>query len=172
MQRPRANLTPRPTFLRQLWHNPAMLPLVLALFACGSPQPEPVDVPQERVEAPVEAEAPPAGSIGGEPILPNAVVVGAISVDDVHAGIAAQRGAIEKCYQDGLQRVPELAGKVLVKFTIGPDGSVESSKMKSTSMRDMGTEICVTESVRTAKFAKLSGGRLAIVHYSFVFPTR
>ncbi len=146
---------------------------MLLLLACGSPAPEQVEAPAPAPSpAPVvEAEPPPpAGSIGGAPILPDPVVLGAISAEAVAAGVDAQMEAINRCYEEARTKNAALAGKVLVRFSIAQDGSVSRTAIRSTSLWDTPTEDCVSARVAEARFPALEGGRVAIVTYPFVFP--
>ena len=119
---------------------------------------------------PIEPDAPPKGSIGGEPILPDPVVVGGIDAKAVDQTIEAQMGEINKCWEDQRANKPGLAGKVLVKLIISKDGSVASTSTKSTSLRHAATEDCVNGALAKAKFPALQRGKTAIVSYPFVFP--
>lgn len=143
-----------------------MLFFLLALTACApAPSAEPV------VSEPSTPEhASPAGRIGGEPILPDPVVVGGIDTQQVSDVIGTHIEAINDCFEAERTTKPELAGKVLVKFTISKDGSVANASTKSTSLRHEPTETCLTSLLAQATFPALSGGRLAVVHYPFVFP--
>ncbi len=145
---------------------------LLLLLACSSPAPEQeVATAPTPVPAPVVEEAPPpAGSIGGAPILPDPVVLGAISAEAVAAGVDAQMEAINRCYEDARAKNAALAGKVLVRFSIAQDGTVSRTSISSTSLWDPPTEDCVSEQVAQARFPALEGGRVAIVTYPFVFP--
>ena len=150
---------------------------LFALLACVNPTETPApEVESEAVlepndAAPVAAEdAPPVGSIGGEPILPQVIVMGGISTADVEAGIAQKMNDITDCYQSALAGDPGLAGKVLVKFTIDKAGAVASTVVRSTSLRHPAAEACLTDVVAQARFPALQSGRLAIVHYPFGFP--
>ena len=149
-----------------------MVSVIALLAACSSapetPAPEPAAVP---APAPVEAPAKPAGSIGGEPILPKPVVVGGIDNHEVEEGIGKHMDAINACYQAARADSPKLRGKVLVKFTISKDGKVNGAETRSTSLRNEGAETCLNEAVAQATFPALESGKIAIVQYPFVFPT-
>jgi hypothetical protein len=158
---------------------------LVAVLGCGgepadAPVTAPVDVaitdggseaePTEATRAgPAEPEAPPAGIIGGEPILPKPVVVGGISNDAVEEAIAAHRDAIVACYEDERAKMPGMAGKVLIRFTIRGDGRVADVSTRSTSLRHEPTETCVEQVIAQATFPELASGHLAIVNYPFVF---
>jgi hypothetical protein len=143
---------------------------LLLWLACSSPAPEQVEALAPPSAPAPEALAPPAGSIGGAPILPDPVVLGAISAEAVAQGIAAQMEAINLCYEEARAKNAALAGKVLVRFSIAPDGSVSRTSISSTSLWDAPTEECVSARVAQASFPALEGGRVAIVTYPFVFP--
>lgn len=133
--------------------------LFTVLFACAPAEPAPAPA------APPPAEAPaPAGTIGGEPILPRPIVLGAISTDDVEKGIGAVLPGIQACHRD-----PKRRGRVLVKFHIGADGAPTAAATASTSLRDPATEECVNQRVLEARFVPLRSGKTAMVRYPFSF---
>ncbi len=153
-----------------------MFALLLGL-ACTSPEPtgEPASASLDVADAQPTASAEPesaaaAGSIGGEPILPDPVVLGGISASAVDAGIASQLDAIHRCYQEELANHAGLAGKVLVRFTIARDGTVSKTAIKSSSLRHPPTETCLSARLSEARFPALERGSVAIITYPFIFP--
>lgn len=147
--------------------------LALLLFGCGAS----TEAPPAEAPAPVTTvstappeDAPPPGKIGGEPILPDPVVVGGISREHVDQGVATLRPAIVACWEEARKSKPGLNGKILVKFTIAKDGSVKTTALRSTSLRNEATETCVMGHLAQAKFPPLASGELAIIHYPFAFP--
>jgi hypothetical protein len=149
-----------------------MRALVFFLIACGAPAdaPEPSVAAPAPTEAPTPPEAPPAGRIGGAPILPNPVVVGAIEASEVTGVIQTHLPALDACYTSEVAKNPELAGKVLVKFSIQQDGTVKNARTESTSLRHEPTESCLADVVSTATFPALERGKLAVVQFPFTFP--
>lgn len=113
----------------------------------------------------------PAGIIGGEPILPRAVVVGGLSEAAVTSAIAGHRVAIDRCYESERALLPALAGKVLVRFSVLKDGAVADATIRSTSLRHPPTEACVAARVSEVRFPPLASGEKAIVTWPFVFPS-
>lgn len=157
--------------------------LILALLACsGSPAPSPAPLqpaqPAPAVVEPAPLPAAPEGApagviggvIGGEPILPQVIVLGAIATADVVGAVSMHHSAINACFTARAAAQPDLAGKVLIKFSIGKDGKVLESSTASTSLRDEPTETCVNERVREVRFPALADGDKAIVRYPFTFP--
>lgn len=141
-------------------------------LACSTPEvPEVPQVPQVA-EAPAQVEPPappdvpaePAGpSIGGHPILPHTIVLGAISTQAVDDAVAAERSAVTAC-ADGR------TGTMLVQLNLGPDGAVVKSELKSTTLRHPETEACVVEALGAVRFPALERGELAIVKLPVVLP--
>ena len=144
-----------------------MVVLLSLLLACSSAPP----TQESPAPAPVEPSSKAAGgSIGGEPILPTPVVIGGIANEVVEQGILSHMASINACYEAQLASNPKLAGKVLVKFQIGMDGSVANALTRSTSLRNQSAEACLIAELSKVVFPPLERGRLAIVHYPFSFP--
>jgi hypothetical protein len=151
--------------------------MILFSLACSNPDPvggqEAASSTPETLEpvvaVPEHAALPTPGLIGGEPILPSPVVLGAISANDVKVGVQAKMADINRCYQDALVENKTLSGKVLVRFTIDEDGRVSKTGIRSTSLRHATTEACVVAKLSEVRFPSLEHGRVAIVTYPFVF---
>ena len=148
--------------------------LILLLLACATDPPEPMlldpaPLPVAEPAAPIPEEPPPAGKIDGEPILPKAIVLGAIGRDEVEEAVTARGEAFTDCWKRHAANDPSLSGKVLVKFTIAADGTVSTATTRSTSLRHEPTERCLNQAMSEIRFPPLKTGRLAIVHYPFAF---
>lgn len=138
--------------------------LFTVLLACAEAEPAPApELPPAEAPPPPEEPAP-SGTIGGEPILPRPIVLGAISTDDVEKGMAAALPGIEACHRDSKRR-----GRVLVTFHIGADGTPTAAATASTSLREAATEECVNQRVMEARFVPLKSGKTAMVRYPFSF---
>ena len=75
------------------------------------------------------------------------------------------------CYERNLQKVPNLAGKVVLKWKIGPMGAVTSVSVAQTTMNHERTEGCLLRRVSRWRFPKPQGGTTVTVRYPFVFRT-
>ena len=143
-----------------------MLVSLLIVLACSSSTPDVAEAPSPEATS---AKAP-AGTIGGQPILPKPMVIGGIDNQAVEDNILKHREEIKACYTNQLAQTPGLRGKVLIKFSIDADGKVSRSNTRSTSLRNEAVESCINEQVAKTTFPALKTGRVAIVQYPFVFP--
>ena len=167
---------------------------ILLFLACSSTSPEDQSTvaPKETVEQtpqvktenikqskkeskPAVVSTKPGGIIGGIPILPNPIVLGAIDPKKIDSAIDQQRDAINSCYtqtakQARANKTAVPMGKVLVKFTIDKNGAVSKVGTKSTSLRHENTERCVNEVIAKAQFPSPEKGNKAIISYPFAFP--
>ena len=79
---------------------------------------------------------------------------------------------IEQCYQQALAEVPDLSGRISVKFVIrGEDGVGRVSKVdiKEAEFDDVPMEDCILDEVEALEFDPPVGGGIVIVSYPFVF---
>ena len=115
-------------------------------------------------------EPAPAGSIGGDPILPTPIVLGGLATKDVQVVVDAAKPAFDACFAAAHAKDPKLAGKVSVRFAIGAEGRVGTVRTKSTSLWNTELETCLNTKISTLTFPKPSGGSTAIVTWPFSFP--
>ncbi len=97
------------------------------------------------------------------------VVIGSLDRAQVDEVVKRHLGAIKYCYQRELQREPDLAGKVVVKFVIAGDGSVSSARVRSTTIGHEGVEQCVVGRFLRMSFPEPRGGGVVLVSYPFLF---
>ena len=76
---------------------------------------------------------------------------------------------IRECYEKGLEQNKELKGKIVVEWTIGPEGTVTEVSLKESNMNDQSFESCVTENIKTWGFAPPKDGGTVKVEYPFEF---
>ena len=101
---------------------------------------------------------------GGTPII-----LGSLDKSLIDTVIRKNMNQLRYCYQRELTKNPGLEGKIIVKFTIAPDGSVSRSGIKTSSMGNSDVETCLTERFKRFKFPEPKGGGVVIVSYPFVF---
>ncbi len=96
-------------------------------------------------------------------------VMGSLDKELIRKVIHANRQQIRYCYEMQLNRFPNLAGKVAVKFIISATGSVASSNVAQSTVSNAELETCVAGRVKTWQFPKPKGGGVVIVTYPFIF---
>jgi TonB family protein len=85
----------------------------------------------------------------------------------VEAQANKARSVISGCYTIGLAVDPELAGSLVVRFTIATDGKVKDVTVSESDIDNDDVEGCVVAVVRTWKFA--SGQSAVTLEYPFTF---
>lgn len=73
---------------------------------------------------------------------------GGRNIDDVSAVVKGHNSAIQYCYQRALKRNPGLRGKVVVRFTISPAGSVSHVEIVSSTLRNSRVESCIINRIK------------------------
>lgn len=84
----------------------------------------------------------------------NVQVLSGLPKDVINAVVQRHRAEIRACYDAALQRNPGLRGKVVIAFSIQPNGIVSAASVKESSLGDGGIENCITSRVRTWVFPK------------------
>jgi hypothetical protein len=63
---------------------------------------------------------------------------------------------------------PKLRGKVIVKFTINPDGGAKPAANEGSTLEDDDVVACVVRTIKTIRFMKPIEGTATVV-YPFIF---
>jgi len=74
---------------------------------------------------------------------------------------------IQKCYNRLLEERPGAGGKIGVRFTIDPDGSVSACELTQNTVNDPGLGRCAVEAVRKLKFSRAD--KTSQVSHTFQF---
>ena len=82
--------------------------------------------------------------------------------------IRERRKAIAACYERALKQQPTLAGKLVVRFTIVPAGTVAAVAFDDDTLRSPAVAACVQASIARWRFAPTGGGPVE-VSFPFVF---
>ncbi|MBI3183829.1 MAG: TonB family protein [Myxococcales bacterium] len=96
-------------------------------------------------------------------------VVGGLSKDVIAKVIKRHQNEIKFCYEQELQKVPDLAGKVAVVFTIDPAGAVSEANVSESSLGSANAENCMLSRIRRWKFPEPQGGGVVTVSFPWVF---
>lgn len=86
--------------------------------------------------------------------------------------VRAHHNEVRHCYNQGLVRDPNLAGRVVIRFTIGVFGLVTAASVSSTDLPtgEVGAEVgaCIAKAVKRWAFPKAKGGGTVLVSYPFL----
>lgn len=85
--------------------------------------------------------------------------------------IAQRRAEVQACYEELLRHEPTAQGKVLLRFTVTPEGKVSEAAVRpeGTTLRDEKLHACLSGVVRSLLFPK--GPAPFHVTYPFAFAT-
>jgi len=84
----------------------------------------------------------------------NVQVLSGLSKDIINAVVQRHRSEIRACYDAALQRNPNIRGKVVMAFSIQPNGIVSATSVKESSVGDRGLDGCISSRIRTWVFPK------------------
>lgn len=83
--------------------------------------------------------------------------------------VREHRREIRDCYQRELQRNQDLSGRIVVAFTIDPQGNVARAEISETDLNNSEVEECVARRFRRFVFPEPTTPGLVHVFYPFVF---
>jgi TonB family protein len=111
-----------------------------------------------------------AGRRAGLPdvIASSARVRGGHDADTIRRIVRLHINEVRYCYERELARKPDLAGRLVIDFTIAASGQVGAAMVQSSTVGNAGVERCTIEAVRRWEFPRPLGGGIAIVSYPFV----
>jgi TonB family protein len=66
--------------------------------------------------------------------------------------------------KDALRNCPNLQGRVTLRFTIAPDGSVREARALDSDVPDAMLGACVVRQVRTVRLPAPEGGAVTVVY--------
>jgi TonB family protein len=96
-------------------------------------------------------------------------IEGGLDKDVIAKVINAHLGEIRYCYERQLSAEPDIYGKVIVKFSIGAKGLVETQRVGNSSLRNAMVEGCILRRIASWKFPQPKGGTEVLVTYPFLF---
>jgi len=114
--------------------------------------PNPAVPPTTVAVGPLDASSPPAD--------------GELTADEINRVIRSRAGVFRACYQKELDKSPKLGGKVVMRITIKPDGTVGNVAVASSTLKSDAVEACLKSNIMRLKFPAKSQ---AVVNYPFVF---
>lgn len=138
------------------WTACSTLSLLLAVACGGSDKSSP--------EEPGTSRAVPASRTStddGEEDTSDIEVEGLkghLDPGQIEKGVAPHQGALAKCYKAQARKAKFLGGKLVMKFVVGPDGSVKEALLDESDLGSWPVEHCALEIARAMSFAAPKGG--------------
>jgi biopolymer transport protein TolR len=128
----------------------------------------------------VEPGAMERGMLLGSP-----TVVGVMSVETADKGLKPALGSMEACYFKELSAFSDLSGRIMLRITVAPDGSLMRVKVASNSLESEkavpavqegqpltggpAVEACILSKAESLKYEPIGAGNTAIVQYPILF---
>lgn len=105
---------------------------------------------------------------GSPEVVPGtAEVRGSLDKELIRRIIRRHINEVKFCYERELTRTPNMEGRVMVNFTIGPTGAVVASIVQSSTLGNPVVEQCIAAALRRWEFPRPQGG-IVVVTYPFV----
>ncbi len=86
--------------------------------------------------------------LGGEGEEGTMISMSGRNIDEVAAIVQSHNAAIQYCYQRELKNTPTLKGKVVVRFSITPQGTVKNVKILASTLNSKEAEDCIVSRIR------------------------
>src|SRR5262249_54034629 len=96
------------------------------------------------------------------------VICNRLPPESIQRSVRLNFGRFRACYEEGLRRNPNLAGRVVVRFVIGRDGSVSNVADGGSDLPDRQVVSCVLRAFYGLSFPQPEGG-VVTVTYPIVF---
>lgn len=88
--------------------------------------------------------------------------------ENIKKVVSSKASALRNCYERQLLAEPDLAGKIVMSWKIGTDGSVMDVFVKTSTMKNDKVEGCMERQIKRFKFDPPDGG-VCIIEFPFVF---
>ena len=84
--------------------------------------------------------------------IANPEINGAMPAERFVATIVANMEPMRKCYEAGLAKNADLAGRVLIRIKISPKGKVDNTAVMSSTVPDAAVGTCIAKAIESMKF--------------------
>lgn len=102
-------------------------------------------------------------------IIGNPAVVGAITNKLADEAIQPWKGNLLACYDKALAEKSDLSGRMVIRFSVGPQGEQMSSRVSTNTLENETLTTCITELMPSIEFKPLGEQKTAIVQYPLLF---
>jgi hypothetical protein len=97
-------------------------------------------------------------------------VSGYLSAEQIMRVVRQNQAQVRYCYENELQRQPNLRGRIEVRWRVARNGTVSSASIGSSTMHNGRVEGCIVRQVRRWRFDQPDGGEVS-VNFPFIFGT-
>ncbi len=116
-----------------------------------------------------DAELDERDTLEPQVIPEDPVTTGALDREIIQRVVRQHRREIQHCYEQQLQRNPDLAGRVTMQWVISPTGEVVTASVEESSLNDSSVEQCMAQRIQRWSFPEPDGGGVVRVNYPFNF---
>jgi hypothetical protein len=90
---------------------------------------------------------------------------------DISARVEDRRPAARACYEEGVKRLPDLEGRLIINFEINPDGTVADASQSAQDDQIMDEQVvaCVADVIKGITFAKSERGKRSRAFHRYEF---
>lgn len=93
---------------------------------------------------------------------PGAPATGRLDPELIRATVRDQYEGVRRCYESGLARHPELAGRITMRFAIEEDGKTSDVTVSDNELADCVAVECVRSVFGTLEFPPPEGGVITV----------
>ncbi|MCA9598471.1 MAG: AgmX/PglI C-terminal domain-containing protein [Myxococcales bacterium] len=95
---------------------------------------------------------------------PSEHAIGRLAPELIQREMRSNYDTFRKCYEGGLAKDPKLEGRVVFRFVIDTDGSVQTATDKGSTISDANVVRCVLDAVSKITFPKPKGGIVTVIY--------
>jgi outer membrane biosynthesis protein TonB len=142
--------------------------LVLGFGGCGASAPAaatPASAAEPAPRPPADPEPAAPGKAGA------AKGADSRSTESIRAVVVANRARARACYDQALEKLPDLSGDLTIRFTLDPKGKVRAAELNRQRSTIVAPELveCVAGVIRSLSFPPSARGMESTVNYPFNF---
>ena len=143
-------------------------PPVATAAAAASPAPAPAPVAPPTADAGAAAPRPNTGPVEPRVSAERLEVVGPLPEVVVVRILRAHRAQVQYCYEQALRTDPALAGRAVLRMTIGADGAVSEAAIAESTIGPVA-DACLVHAMRGWRFPQPTGAQPVRVTQPFSF---
>lgn len=109
-----------------------------------------------------------ASVLGSSPPTDSAKNTGRLDKDHIRSVVRGHIEEVRACYNAGMKRAGYMHGRVTIRFTIDPNGSVTAAQIVGNELGDRKVAGCIRRVARGLEFNRPDGGGNVVVTYPFL----